>query len=231
MKKLSVIIPVYNESKTLEQLLESVAGARLPDGVEKEIVAVEDFSQDGTRELLPRLASKYSIKLIMQERNFGKGKAIRTGLAACTGDFAVIQDADLEYDPNEYAKLIQPILDGQAEVVYGSRYLGREPARKSLHYFGNRFLTAASNLFTGLGLTDMETCYKVLSRRVIDEVAPRLTSDRFEIEPEITAVIAKRGFKVFEVPISYVPRSSDEGKKIKWYDGFPALWTIVRFSL
>ena len=229
--KLSVVVPVFNESRTIENVLSKIARVQLPSGLGREIVVVDDCSTDGTGEILERLQKLYPLMLIKHDRNYGKGRAIRTGLKACRGDFAIIQDADLEYDPNEYVKLIQPIIERKTDVVYGSRYLGKSiKGIISINFFANRVLTFVSNFFTGLNLTDMETCYKVLSRKAIDKVAPRLTSDRFDIEPEITAVIARSGFKVIEVPISYDPRTSRQGKKIKWHDGFPALWAIVKFS-
>lgn len=232
MKKLSVIVPVFNESRTVENIIGRIARVELPAGMVKEIIVVDDFSTDDTGKILARLQKEYPLTIVRHEKNYGKGRAIKTGLKASMGDFALIQDADLEYDPAEYPKLIEPLMAGRADMVYGSRYLGRRPSEMfSVNYFANRILTALSNLFTGFRLTDMETCYKVFSRKAIDEIAPRLKSDRFDIEPEITAVAARCGFRIVEVPISYAARTSREGKKIKWHDGFPAIWAIIKFNL
>jgi glycosyltransferase involved in cell wall biosynthesis len=232
-RTLSIVIPAYNERPTVEELLRRVAAAPLPAGVEREVVVVDDGSTDGTRELLRALAAAgepLPFRLIEQPRNRGKGAAIRTGLAAAAGDFLVVQDADLEYDPREYPKLLQPILDGEADVVYGSRFLGG-PHRALFfwHYLGNRFLTTLSNVFTDLNLTDMETCYKVFRREVLDGL--ELRSDRFGIEPELTAKVARRGARIYEVPISYRGRTYAEGKKIGWRDGLAAIWAILRYNL
>jgi glycosyltransferase involved in cell wall biosynthesis len=224
---LSVVMPVYNEEKTLEEIVRRVQAVDL----EKEIIAVNDCSRDGSKEILDRLARDVAnFRVIHHEVNRGKGAAIATGLKAVRGDLVIIQDADLEYDPSEYFALIAPILDGRADVVYGSRFLGG-PHRVHLyfHYVANRFLTFVSNVFTNLNLTDMETCYKVLRREVADRL--NIESDRFGVEPEITAKVAKMRARVYEVPISYSGRDFSEGKKISWRDGFPALWAIVRFNL
>jgi glycosyltransferase involved in cell wall biosynthesis len=227
MMLLSVVMPVYNEEKTLEEIIRRVQAVDL----EKEIVAVNDCSKDSSGEILDRLARDMkNLRVIHQEKNRGKGAAIATGLEAVAGDVVIIQDADLEYDPAEYFTLIMPILDGRADVVYGSRFLGG-PHRVHLyfHYVANRFLTFVSNVFTNLNLTDMETCYKVMRREVVQKLD--LKSDRFGVEPEITAKVAKMGARVYEVPISYSGRDFNEGKKISWRDGFPALWAILRFNL
>jgi len=231
--RLSVIVPAYNERATVEQLLRRVAEAPLPAGVEREIVVVDDGSTDGTRELLGELAERAEpapFRLVLHERNRGKGAAVRTGLAAGAGDVLLIQDADLEYDPREYPRLLQPILDGEADVVFGSRFLGG-PHRVLFfwHYLGNRFLTTLSNMLTDLNLSDMETCYKVFRREVLDGVD--LRSNRFGIEPELTAKVARRGARIFEVPISYRGRTYAEGKKIGWKDGVAAIWSILRYNL
>lgn len=226
--KLSIVIPVYNEAATLERLVERVA--RVEIGMEKEIVLVDDASKDGTRDVMQRLAENHpDWKCAYHEVNRGKGAALRTGFAVATGDFVIIQDADLEYDPNEYPRLLQPILDGHADVVYGSRFLGGGPHRVVYywHYLGNRFLTTLSNMMTNLNLTDMEVCYKVFKKQVLDSVA--LKEDRFGFEVEITAKVARGGWVVYEVPISYYGRSYAEGKKITWKDGCRAIWCILKY--
>ncbi len=224
---LSVVMPVYNETKTLEEILRRVQAVEL----EKEIIAVNDCSKDGSGELLEKLKEKHpNLRVIHHKVNQGKGAAIRTGFQEVRGDVIIIQDADLEYDPKEYFQLIAPIVDGRADVVFGSRFLGG-PHRVHLyfHYVANRFLTFVSNVFTNLNLTDMETCYKVFRRAVVQNM--KLETNRFGIEPEITAKVAKMGCRVYEVPISYSGRDFAEGKKISWRDGFPALWSIIKFSL
>lgn len=224
---LSVVMPVYNEEKTLEEIVRRVQAVDL----EKEIIAVDDCSRDGSLKILEGLAARHpNLRVLRHEKNRGKGAALRTGLAAATGDIVLIQDADLEYDPREYFTLIGPILDGRADVVFGSRFLGG-PHRVHLffHYVANRFLTFVSNCFTNLNLTDMETCYKVFRRDVVRRM--NLVTDRFGIEPEMTAKVAKMRARVYEVPISYSGRDFNEGKKISWKDGFPALWAILKFNL
>lgn len=235
---LSVIVPVFNEEATVAQLLGSVASAPLPDGIGRlEIITVDDRSSDGTLAVLegwtfPTRPDGVDVSFHVErhDRNQGKGAALRTGFAAATGDILLIQDADLEYDPTEYPGLLQPILGGKADVVYGSRFLGG-PHRVLFfwHYLGNRFLTLLSNMLTDLNLTDMETCYKVFSARVLDAFS--LESDRFGFEPEFTAKIARSGFRIYEVPISYHGRTYEEGKKIGWRDGVSAMWTILKFNL
>ena len=226
--KLSIVIPCYNESKTIRMLVERVRASPYP---KKEIIIVDDCSRDGTRDLLRTQIEPLVDKVLYHESNRGKGAALRTGFAAATGDAVIVQDADLEYDPNEYPKLMRPILDGKADVVFGSRFMGGEAHR--VHFFwhmvGNKFLTLLSNMFTNMNLTDMETCYKVFRRDVIKQID--IEEDRFGFEPEITAKVAKLNVVIFELGISYYGRSYAEGKKIGWRDGFRALWAILKYNL
>lgn len=238
MMKLSVVIPIYNEQGTLAEILGRVATAPLPDGVsELELVTVDDCSTDGTWGVLegwlPPLRDDgrpVEMQRVRHPQNRGKGAALRTAFAAATGEVLLVQDADLEYDPTDYPTLLQPIVDGLAEVVYGSRFLGG-PHRVLFfwHYLGNNFLTLMSNSFTDLNLTDMETCYKVFTREVIDRIT--LRSDRFGFEPEFTAKVSRLGVRIYEVPISYHGRTYAEGKKIDWKDGVSAIWSILRFNI
>ncbi|MFA5133270.1 MAG: glycosyltransferase family 2 protein [Patescibacteria group bacterium] len=228
--KLSVIIPVFNEKNTILQILEKVLSASLA-GIEKEVVIVDDFSTDGTRDILKNLESKH--KVFYQDKNYGKGAALRKGFEIGSGDIFIIQDADLEYDPQEYAKILEPIVKGQADVVYGSRFIGSEKHRVLYywHSLGNKFLTLFSNMCTNLNLTDMETCYKAFTKEVIGKIRPTLKSDRFGFEPEITAKVAKSRFRIYEVGISYAGRTYGEGKKINWWDGVKAVFAIIYFCL
>lgn len=232
MQKLSIVIPAYNERATVEALLRRVAAAPIPGGLEREILIVDDGSGDGTGELLKELeqTGDPAFRLVEHPHNRGKGAALRTGFEQVTGDVVLVQDADLEYDPRDYPTLLQPILDGEADVVYGSRFLGG-PHRVLFfwHYVGNRFLTTLSNMFTDLNLSDMETCYKVFRAEVLRGMT--LCSDRFGIEPELTAKVAKTRARIYEVPISYHGRTYAEGKKIGWRDGFAAIWAILRYNL
>lgn len=232
MTLLSIVIPVYNERATAETLLRRVATAPLPDGFEREIVVVDDGSSDGTRDLLRQLEKKADppFRYFEHEENRGKGAALRTAFGHTKGDFVLIQDADLEYDPKDYPVLLQPIADDQADVVYGSRFLGG-PHRVLFfwHFVGNRALTTMSNMFTDLNLSDMETCYKVFPGDLLRSL--KLTSNRFGIEPELTARIAKHDVRIYEVPISYHGRTYAEGKKIGWKDGVSAIWAILRYNL
>lgn len=230
MIKLSIIIPVYNEKETIEKLLDLVERVDLSD-VQKEIVIIDDKSTDGTREILERYRDK--CRLIFQPKNMGKGAAVKAGFQAASGDILIIQDADLEYDPNEYQKLLKPILENRADIVFGSRFVGSEPHRVLYfwHYQGNRFLTFLSNLLSGLSLTDMEACYKMFNRQAIDFIKGRLTAKRFGIEPELAALAAKSRLKVYEVGISYYGRTYQEGKKITWKDGLMAIYYVVKYNL
>ena len=224
--KLSVIIPVYNEKGTIEQLI-----ARVKDvSLDKEIIVVDDFSSDGTRDIIRNLAGG-DIRIMMHERNQGKGAALRTGIAAATGDFVIVQDSDLEYDPHEYPLLLEPLIQNNADVVYGSRFMGGRPHRVVYywHSVGNWLLTLLSNMFTNINLSDMETCYKVFKREVIQSI--EIEEDRFGFEPEITAKIAKKGCRIYEVGISYYGRTYAEGKKIGWKDGFRAIYCILKYNL
>jgi glycosyltransferase involved in cell wall biosynthesis len=226
--KLSIVIPVYNEAATIARIVDLVRSVAV--GMEKEILLVDDCSKDGTREVLEKMAAEQvDLQVRFHDVNRGKGAALRTGFQAATGDIVLIQDADLEYDPNEYPRLLQPILDGHADVVYGSRFLGGGPHRVVFywHYLGNRFLTTLSNMTTNLNLTDMEVCYKVFKREVIQSIP--LRENRFGFEVEITAKVARRKCRVYEVPISYYGRDYAEGKKIGWKDGFSALRCIVKY--
>ena len=227
LMRLTVVIPVYNEVQTLLSLIDRVQAVAL----DKDLILVDDCSSDGTRDLLQRTAFPANVRVLYHERNQGKGAALRTGFAAATGDVVIIQDADLEYDPEEYPKLLEPIASGRADVVFGSRFAGGESHRVLYfwHSLGNKFLTLASNAFTNLNLTDMETCYKVFRREIIQQMP--LSSKRFGFEPEITVKIAKCRYRIYEVPISYAGRTYAEGKKIGWKDGFRALYAIAKYAL
>ncbi|MBI9074446.1 MAG: glycosyltransferase family 2 protein [Desulfatibacillum sp.] len=227
--KLSVVIPVYNEIDTLRELLDAVFAVELD--LEKEIIAVDDCSTDGTTDLLVKLSEELGIKVQYHKINQGKGAALRTGFNASTGDIIIIQDADLEYDPNEYSKLLAPIIKGKADVVYGSRFIGGESHRVLYfwHSIGNKFLTLLSNMFTNLNLTDMEVCYKVFTKDVLSKLT--VCEDRFGFEPEITAKVSRLGCRIYEVGISYSGRTYSEGKKIGWKDGIRAIWCILKYNL
>ncbi len=223
---LSIIMPVYNEVSTIEQIVSAVQSV----SIEKEIIIVDDFSTDGTREKLKALEGQDGIRVLLHEKNQGKGAALRTGYAAAKNDIVIVQDADLEYDPREYPTIIAPILDGRADVVYGSRFIGGQSHRVLYfwHSIGNRFLTLLSNCLSDMNMTDMETCYKAFRREVIQSID--IQENRFGVEPEITAKIAAMGARIYEVGISYSGRTYDEGKKINWKDGLRAIWCILKYN-
>jgi len=220
--KLTVVIPVYNEKNSLLEIIRRVQAVP----IEKEIILVDDFSTDGTRDVLRDLERR-EFKVLYHEKNQGKGAALRTGFQRATAEFVIVQDADLEYDPNDYSKLLQPVLDGRADVVYGSRFSGQRKNMTSLHTLGNLFLTGVTNLLYRTSITDMETCYKLFRRETIQGI--RIEGNRFNFEPEVTAKLLKRGLRIVEVPISYSGRSASEGKKITWRDGFSAVWTLIKY--
>ena len=243
--KLTIVVPVYNEKATIDEILRRV----LDTEVRKEVIVVDDCSTDGTRQILENMAARQAngeafapaqdgsgpielrdLRFLFQVPNQGKGAALRRGFAQATGEIVLVQDADLEYDPRDYSKLLEPIVDGRADVVYGSRFLGG-PQRVHYfwHYVANKMLTLLSDIFTNLKLTDMETCYKVFRREVLKGI--ELKSDRFGFEPEITAKIAKHKWRIYEVPIAYAGRTYEEGKKITWKDGVQTLWCIIRYNL
>ncbi len=227
--KLSIVVPVYNEKDTIESIISRILDADVYN-LEKEIIVVDDFSTDGTRDILEKYRND-AVKVFYHDKNKGKGAALKTGFGKVTGDFVIIQDADLEYDPEDYEKLLKPFIDGKADVVYGSRFMGGEPHRVIYfwHYLGNKFLTMFSNMFTNLNLTDMETCYKLFRKGVLDRIT--IEEDRFGFEPEITAKISMLEIRIYEVGISYSGRSYAEGKKIGYKDGFRTLYVIIKYGL
>jgi glycosyltransferase involved in cell wall biosynthesis len=223
-RSLSVIVPVYNERATVAEIIRRMRAVSIPLALD--IIVVDDGSTDGTDKILATLQDS-TVRLISHDRNRGKGAAIRTGLEQARGDLLLVQDADLEYDPDDWNRLIEPALRGRAEVVYGSRFTGERKNMLPLHWIGNRFISLVTNVLYSSTLSDVETCYKLISRDVL--AGMRIEASRFEFEPEITAKILRRGYRIYEVPISYAGREFSEGKKITWRDGFKALWTLVRY--
>ncbi len=223
-RSLSVIVPVYNERATVAEIIRRMRAVSIPLALD--IIVVDDGSTDGTDKILAALQDS-TVRLISHDRNRGKGAAIRTGLEQARGDLLLVQDADLEYDPDDWNRLIEPALRGRAEVVYGSRFTGERKNMLPLHWIGNRFISLVTNILYSSTLSDVETCYKLISRDVL--AGMKIEASRFEFEPEITAKILRRGYRIYEVPISYAGREFSEGKKITWHDGFKALWTLVRY--
>ncbi len=223
-RSLSVIVPVYNERATVAEIIRRMRAVSIPLALD--IIVVDDGSTDGTDKILATLQDS-TVRLISHDRNRGKGAAIRTGLEQARGDLVLVQDADLEYDPDDWNRLLEPALRGRAEVVYGSRFTGERKNMLPLHWIGNRFISLVTNVLYSSTLSDVETCYKLISRDVL--AGMKIEASRFEFEPEITAKILRRGYRIYEVPISYAGREFSEGKKITWRDGFTALWTLVRY--
>ena len=230
---LSIIIPAYNEAKTIHLILDKVSEVKLLNNINKEVIIIDDFSSDNTNQIIKKYSeeSNLNIRYFKHEKNKGKGAALHTGISKASGEFLIIQDADLEYDPNEYNKLLKPVVDGFADVVYGSRFMGDCPHRILFfwHTIGNKFLTFLSNMFNDLNLTDMETCYKLFNTKTLQSI--NLYENRFGFEPEVTAKISKiKGIRIYEVGISYYGRTYEEGKKIGWRDGFRAIYCIVKYG-
>ncbi len=223
--KLSIIIPVYNERNTIQEVLRRVRRVDLGD-MDKEIIVVDDGSTDGTRDILS-MEGDSTTRIVHHPENRGKGAALSTGIKLATGDLIIFQDADLEYDPEDYPRMLAPVLKGKAEVVYGSRFTGERRNMLFWHYLGNRFLSFVTNLLYNTTLSDMETCYKLFKREVLQGI--EIKSRRFDVEPEVTAKVLKRRIRIYEVPISYAGRELEEGKKITWRDGLPALWALIKY--
>jgi len=227
--KLSIIMPVFNEKKTIEEILRQLTAVKIPK-VDKEIIVIDDQSTDGTRKFLERVKKKLSgLKILYHTQNLGKGAAVRTGIQQASGEMFLIQDADLEYDPRDIPKLVKPIQEGKAEVVYGSRFTGERRNMLFWHMMGNRFLTFLTNLLYNTTLSDMEVCYKLFTRKALKNV--KLKENRFGFDPEITVKILKKGIRIYEVPISYAGREFEEGKKVRWYDGLRILWVLIKYRL
>ena len=225
--KLSIVIPVFDEKNTIKEILRQVRAVDLGD-IDKEIIVVDDCSTDGTIDIL-KLEVDSSLKVLYHKQNQGKGAAVRTGFASATGDLIIIQDADLEYDPEDYMKLIQPVLKGKATVVYGSRFTGERRNMLYWHYLGNRFLSLVTNVLYNTTISDMETCYKLFTKEALEGLV--IKANKFDFEPEITAKILRKGIRIYEVPISYTGRESHEGKKISWKDALPALWALAKYRV
>jgi len=228
--KLSIVIPVYNESGTILKIVDKIQKVQL-DGIDKELIIIDDCSTDGTRDNIEKFELMEDIKVVYHKKNSGKGAALKSGFSEVTGDFVIIQDADLEYDPQDYHRLLQPLMEDKADVVYGSRFVGAEPHRVLFfwHSIGNKFLTLFSNMLTNLSLTDMETCYKAFNANILNLIT--FKEKRFGFEPEFTAKIAKTKLCIYEVGISYYGRTYAEGKKINWKDGMAAIWYIIKYNL
>ena len=226
LRRLTVVVPVYNERNTLVEIVRRMRAVELPDDVQREIIIVDDGSDDGTRDVLKQLGDN-TVRIVLHDRNRGKGAAVRTGIEHAKGDYVLVQDADLEYDPEDWPKLIRPVLSGKARVVYGSRFTGERRNMLFLHWVGNRFLSLVTNVLYNTTLSDMETCYKLVDRALLDGI--ELRANGFDIEPELTAKLLKRKVRIYEVPISYTGREYSEGKKITWRDGVGALWTLLKY--
>lgn len=226
--KLSIIMPAYNEKNTIKEIIRQVRNVELPEGMDRELIVVDDASDDGTADIL-KMESDSVVRVLKHKENQGKGAAVRTGLEYAAGDLIIIQDADLEYDPEDYKRMLAPILKKKAQVVYGSRFTGERRNMMFWHYVGNRFLSLITNILYNTTLSDMETGYKLFTKEALAGL--RIRSNRFNFEPEITAKILRRKIRVYEVPISYSGREIEEGKKINWVDGFSALWTLVKYRV
>lgn len=226
IRKLSVIVPVFNERNTLVEIVRRMRLVELPENIETEIIVVDDGSDDGTRDVLRQLGDS-TVRIVMHDTNRGKGAAVRTGFEHATGEYVLVQDADLEYDPEDWPKLLQPVIKGRARVVYGSRFTGERRNMPFSHLLGNKFLSLTTNVLYNTTLSDMETGYKLIDRQLLRQI--ELRSDRFDFEPEITAKLLKQGVRIYEVPISYTGRETDEGKKITWRDGVSALRALVKY--